>query len=77
MATVRRNYARTYTARVTEVYELDVPEEMLTDPKFFDADGTPTEEFDEWATMDSDILEEEIEQEEERQLVTELTGGDE
>lgn len=39
---------RHVTVRQHSTWRADVPTEMLTDPKFFDAEGFPTAAFDQW-----------------------------
>lgn len=46
---------RHYNARVHETWSVRVPEELLTNPTYFDDKGNSTPAFDEWVTDSGEI----------------------
>jgi len=47
--------ARHYNVRMHEGVVADVPVSMLTDERYFDADGNPTHHFDQWMCDNGDL----------------------
>lgn len=61
MSTTTRYYTRHFTARVHQTFAVDVPAEMYADEVYFDAEGTPTVEFDQWVCDQGRLRDEEVE----------------
>lgn len=64
-------HTRHYNARVHETWFARVPEHMLTDPTWFDEDGNPTADFDQWVCDNGEIGHQDYESLDERELAFE------
>jgi len=48
MSAVKVEMTRSRNIRIHSTWTADVPEEMLSDPTYFDDNGYPTPDFDQW-----------------------------
>lgn len=71
-ATTKVRFARHRDVRHHSTWDADVPAEMFDDPKYFDADGRPTSQFDQWVCDNGRSIDVDLEEPEDDRLDYEI-----